>query len=172
MSSEGTCFGVSSTAAMRPLTALLLLVASQCVHTQQLPRASREQLDSTLRSLLGQHYQPIQRIFSCARVLGPTKCLSALSVWRAERAIDAYAKDPATRFNLTEDVEQFPWLKYSNTTDEQLYSKLYDDTKKLLQYRTLGFNMIPGYKLELGCKGNGTMKFDIYTSKFIFVFFA
>ncbi|KAJ8730854.1 hypothetical protein PYW08_002267 [Mythimna loreyi] len=163
-SSEGTCFGVSSAAAMRPLTALLLLAASQCVHAHQLPRTTRQYLDTTLHALLGQHYEPVQRIFSCSRALGPTKCLSALSVWRAERAIEAYAKDPATRFNLTEDVEQFSWMKYSNITDEQLYSQLYDDTKKLLQFRPLGLNMIPGYNVRLGSKGNGTMKVDIIAS--------
>lgn len=170
MSSEGTRFGVSSTAAMRPLTALLLMAASQCVYAHQRPRTSREHLDTTLHSLLGQHYHPVLRIFSCARALGPTKCFGALSVWRAERAIEAYAKDPTSRFNLTEDVEQFPWMKYSNTTDEQLYSQLYDDTKKLLQYRQLGFNMIPGYNFQLGSKGNGTMKVDIYASEFFFLF--
>lgn len=108
----------------------------------------------------------MQRLFSCSQSLGPTKCLSALSVWRAERAIEAYAKDPTSRFNLTEDVERFPWMKYTNTTDEQLYSQLYDDTEKLLEYRPLGFNMIPGFDVKLGSKGNGTMNVDIYRSKY------
>uniref|UniRef100_A0A2A4JEX8 Osiris 18 n=1 Tax=Heliothis virescens TaxID=7102 RepID=A0A2A4JEX8_HELVI len=148
---------------MRPLTALLVLAACHCACAHQ-PQTPRERLDSTLRSLLGEHYSPVQRILSCTYVLGTTKCLSALSTWRAERAITAYAKDPATRFNLTEDVEQFPWLKYSNITDEQLYSQLYDDTRKLLRYRPLDLNLIPGYNLHLGSKGNGSVKIDIYTS--------
>lgn len=155
---------------MRSLTALLLLAVSQCAYAQQLPRTSREYLDSTLHSLLGQHYHPVQRLLTCANALGPSKCISALSVWRAERAIEAYAKNPATRFNLTEDVEQFPWRKYSNITDEELYSQLHDDTSKLLQYRPMQFNMIPGYNLQLGSKGNGSMKVDVFTSKFLFHF--
>ncbi|XP_022814813.1 uncharacterized protein LOC111348437 [Spodoptera litura] len=149
---------------MRPLTALLIVAACQCVYSHQHSRTSRQLLQTTLHSLLGQHYHPIQRIFSCSHELGPTKCLSALSVWRAERAIKAFAQNPGKQFNLTEDVEQFPWKKFSNVSDEQLYTQLYDDTTKLLQYRSLGFDMIPGYNVKLGSKENGTMRVDIYTS--------
>ncbi|CAH0581232.1 unnamed protein product [Chrysodeixis includens] len=149
---------------MRPLTALLLLAACQCLHAHEPPRTSRDRITRTLHALLGEHFEPVQRILSCTHSLGPTKCLSALSVWRAERAIEAFAKDPGTLFNLTEDVEQFPWMKYTNTSDEQLYSKLYDDTKTLLQFRPLGLNMIPGYQLTLGFKENGTMNVDLYKS--------
>lgn len=152
---------------MRPLTALLIVAACQCVYAHQHPRTSRQLLQTTLHSLLGQHYHPIQRIFSCSHELGPTKCLSALSVWRAERAIEAFAQNPAKQFNLTEDVEQFPWKKYSNVSDEQLYTQLYDDTTKLLRYRSLAFDTIPGYNVKLGSKENGTMRVDIYTSKSI-----
>ncbi|XP_075974100.1 uncharacterized protein LOC142975248 [Anticarsia gemmatalis] len=147
---------------MRPLTALLILAACQCFHAHQHPRTPRQLLKDTIHSLLGKPNKPVRRIVTCTQNLGFSKCVGALAVWRAERALDAFAKNPMARLNLTEDVEKFPWKNYSNTTNEELCSQLLDGTQKLLQYRTLTFDMISGYTAELNSKNNGSLRIDIH----------
>lgn len=149
---------------MRPLTALLLLVVCQCLHAHQHPRTPRY-LRHTLHNLLGKPSKPVRRIITCTNTLGLAKCISALGVWRAQRALQAMSKDPAAQFNLTEDVEIFPWKKYTNYTDEELNLELLDGTQKLLQYRPLKFDMISGYTANLNSKENGSLKLDIHKSK-------
>ncbi|XP_059047390.1 uncharacterized protein LOC131842839 [Achroia grisella] len=149
---------------MRALAALTT-VSAWCFALALTETRSREATSPFLLNILGLKSQiPVHRLFACGKTLGPTKCLSALSAWRAKNAIDAFQRDPQTRFNLTSDIEQFPWELYSNTTEDQLYSELCSGTEKLLQYRTLKFTLVPGYTLKLDSNGNGTLGVDVLRS--------
>ncbi|XP_026752206.2 uncharacterized protein LOC113512505 [Galleria mellonella] len=149
---------------MRALAALTTVIA-WCFALALTETRSRESISPFLLNVLGFKTQkPVHRIIACAKTLGPTKCLSALSAWRAKNAIDAFKRDRGTQFNLTSDVERFPWEQYTNTTEEQLYSELCSGTEKLLQYRTLKFTLVPGYTFKLDSKGNGTLGVDILRS--------
>lgn len=78
-------------------------------------------------------------------------------------------------FDLQEDALEFPWEKYSNRSEEQLYSQLCDGTEKLLRFRSLSLAMVPGYSFELESKGNGTLSVDVLKSmycNFITIFYS
>ncbi|KOB75263.1 Uncharacterized protein OBRU01_07945 [Operophtera brumata] len=102
--------------------------------------------------------QSIRNIVDCAWTLGPAKCLNALSSWRAEKALT----HASIQSILSDDLEQFPWKKYRNSTDEELHSQLCDETERLLRRKSLSLTMIPGYRFELLSKGNGTLNVDVY----------
>lgn len=108
--------------------------------------------------------QPIRNIVNCAWTLGPANCLNALSAWRAEKSL---INSDVTQ--LSEDLEQFPWKKYRNRSDEELHSQLCDETEKLLRRKSLSLTMIPGYRFELLSKGNGTLNIDVYKGTKIFL---
>ncbi|XP_060803741.1 uncharacterized protein LOC106141942 [Amyelois transitella] len=107
--------------------------------------------------------EPINRLLTCSQTLGPTKCLTALSVWRAKRAIESFSQ--GYPLNSTTEAENFPWEEYNNTSNEEIFSQLCEGTEKLLQYRTLNFTIIPGYKLELKSKQDGKISVDFYKSE-------
>lgn len=144
----------SPATAMRALAAIVaFVVCSCCMHAFASP------------ANLGIKKQgPAHRLLTCGRAIGLTKCFNALSVWRAERAVEALKTGRAVQFDAVEDAKRFPWEHYSNSSDEQLYSQLCDGTEKLLQYRSLSLSL-PGYSLELDSKGNGTLNVDILKSK-------
>lgn len=130
-------------AAMRALAAILILSACSRLHAQP----------SGLKTF--------KNILDCAFTIGSVKCLNALSVWRAKRAIN----QPNLKSNITHDLEQFPWMNYRNNTEEELYSELCDGTEQLLQRRSMTLSVIPGYRLELLSKGNGMLNVDVYKSE-------
>lgn len=155
---------------MQPLTALLILGACQCLHAHQHPRTPRHYIKDTLYELIGNQIKPVQRIVSCARQLGVSKCVGALGVWRAERALRSLQQDSTSSFNLTEDVEEFPWKKYSNETDNQIQEQLLENTQRLLQYRSMSLDMMSGYSAKLASKKNKSFSIDIYRSKYSEIF--
>ncbi|KAJ0175635.1 hypothetical protein K1T71_008794 [Dendrolimus kikuchii] len=148
---------------MRALAAILTLALCSCrLHASE-PRSPYDLLSRKIRSLLDHSKNhPVARLVNCGKHLGPTKCLSALSVWRAEKALTSLATGTTSQFNLTEDVEQFPWNQYSNSSEEQLYSQLCDDTEKLLEQRPMSLTMIPGYTFQLTSNGNGKLNVDVF----------
>ncbi|XP_021203265.1 uncharacterized protein LOC110385080 [Bombyx mori] len=144
---------------MRVLAAILILAWSCRVRAFQQTITSR-----VLHSIVGDATNtPVRRVLDCTRELGVAKCLNAFSLWRAEKALTTFAGDNNALFNLTEDIQGFSWKTYKNWSDDELYSQLCDDTKQLLQYRTMLFN-VPGYKFELGSKGNGTLNIDVISN--------
>ncbi|KAI5638871.1 hypothetical protein NE865_08573 [Phthorimaea operculella] len=147
---------------VRALAALYALVVSG-LHALESPShpINSDRLSRTLAKTLGvAESSPARRLLDCGRSLGPTKCISALSVWRAERAIEIFKNGREAQFDLREDVEQFPWQKYGNISEEQLYAQLSEDTEKLLRFRSLSLTL-PGYSFELESKGNGTLNVDV-----------
>ncbi|CAB3223656.1 unnamed protein product [Arctia plantaginis] len=149
---------------MQPLTALLILVACQCLYAHQHPRTPRHHIKDTLHALIGNQSKPVHRIVSCTRKLGVPKCVGALGVWRAERALRSLQQDSTSSFNLTEDVEEFPWKKYTNETNKQIQEQLLDNTQRLLQYRSMSLDMISGYSAKLTSKKNRSLCIDFYRS--------
>ncbi|KAJ2942662.1 hypothetical protein O0L34_g2133 [Tuta absoluta] len=150
---------------MRPVCALAALYALVVsgLHALETPSQSinSERLSRTLAKTLGlSESSPANRLLDCGRSLGAAKCISALSLWRAERAIEIFENGREAQFDLREDVEQFPWLKYGNISEEQLYAQLSEDTEKLLRFRSLSLTL-PGYSFELESKGNGTLNVDV-----------
>ncbi|KAM3964289.1 uncharacterized protein ACR2FA_001780 [Aphomia sociella] len=151
---------LSRAAAMRALAAFTTTFA-WCLALAQTTQP-RESIPPFLLNVLEVKAQsPVNRLLACGKTLGPAKCLSAFSAWRAKNAIKAFAKDPGSQFNLTSDVERFSWEQYSNSSEEQLYSELCGGTEKLLQYKTLKFTMIPGYTFKLDANENGTLNVDV-----------
>ncbi|KPI92677.1 hypothetical protein RR46_13898 [Papilio xuthus] len=112
-------------------------------------------------SLLSDHR--LSKLLACSQALGPMKCLTAFSAWRARRAVDLIANRQRT-FEVNEDLVQFPWEKYANQTEEQVYSDLCDGTESLLRYKQLALDVNDGYTLRLGSKGNGTLNVDVIKS--------
>ncbi|KAL0880739.1 hypothetical protein ABMA27_001951 [Loxostege sticticalis] len=108
-------------------------------------------------------HTPVEILLKCARTLGPSKCLAALSYWRAENAINSI-KEENFKADFSKDVESFPWERYANSTDDELYSQLCTGTEKLLRYKALNFNMVPGYEIQLASRGNGTLNIDVFNS--------
>ncbi|XP_063631325.1 uncharacterized protein LOC134802587 [Cydia splendana] len=106
---------------------------------------------------------PVGKLVTCGQALGPGKCLSALSAWRASNAAEHLLNNKEQTFNLTEDVERFPWQKYANTSDGQIYSELCDGAEKLLQFRSLKLNVGSGYSLQLNSRENGALNVDVYS---------
>lgn len=150
---------LSPPTAMRALGAVLIIVCLCESHAQISPRL----LDTFLGNNL-----TVRRILTCARNLGPTKCLSALSSYRADRALKAISEKQNALFNLTEDVKHFDWKRYSNVTDDQLYSQLCDGTQRLLKHRSLFLN-VQGYKFQLESNKNGALSVDVYKSKYFLI---
>ncbi|XP_053612726.1 uncharacterized protein LOC128676572 [Plodia interpunctella] len=139
---------------MRALVALTTLAA--CVaHAHQLTR------DAPYHNILSPigTKGPIKHLLTCSQSLGPTKCLTALSAWRAKKAIEYL--DRGLLPSNTSNIEQFPWEEYSNTSSDQINTQLCEGTEKLLHYKTLSFTMIPGYRLELKSKENGKINVDV-----------
>lgn len=156
---------LSPATAMRELAAIVafVVVCSCCLHA--FAASSNLDLPHALLSTLGIEKQgPAHRLLTCGRTIGLTKCFNALSVWRAEHAVEALKTGRAVQFDAIEDARRFPWEHYSNSSDEQLYTQLCDGAEKLLQYRSLSLSL-PGYSLELESKGNGTLNVDILKSK-------
>ncbi|CAH2076281.1 unnamed protein product, partial [Iphiclides podalirius] len=102
----------------------------------------------------------LSRLVDCGLTLGVSKCLTAFSAWRARRAIEAVGIGRTTS-DLNADVEQFPWERYANASEENLYTELCDGTEGLLKYRRLALNVNPEYTLQLGSNGNGTLNVDV-----------
>ncbi|KAI5643424.1 hypothetical protein NE865_04600 [Phthorimaea operculella] len=142
---------------MRALAALVALAVSG-LHALETPN---DRVSRTIAKTLGiAESSPAYRLLDCGRSLGATKCFSALSAWRAERALETLENGRQIQFNLREDVEDFPWQKYGNITEEQLYSQLSEDTEKLLRFRSLSLTL-PGYSFQLESKGNGRLNIDV-----------
>ncbi|CAK1601125.1 unnamed protein product [Parnassius mnemosyne] len=104
----------------------------------------------------------VPKILACAQTLGTTKCLTAFSAWRAQKAIKSIAEHE--NISLNSDLQQFPWRRYTNQSEEQLFTELCDGTEALLQYRRLGLNISSDYTLQLGSSGNGTLTVDVIKS--------
>lgn len=112
----------------------------------------------------------LSKLLACSQSMGPMKCLTAFSAWRARRAVDLIANHQRT-FEVNDDLVQFPWEKYANQSEEQVYSDLCDGTESLLRYRQLALDVSGDYTLRLGSKGNGTLNVDVIKSNcFIFIF--
>lgn len=154
----------SPATAMRTLAAVVALMVCSCY--LHVPAASANlDLPRALLSDLGiKDSSPVHRLLTCGQTLGFTKCFNALSVWRAEHAIEAFKTGRAVQLDAVEDAKRFPWEQYGNSSDEQLYTQLCNGAEKLLQYRSLSLSL-PGYSLELESKGNGTLNVDILKSK-------
>ncbi|XP_028172988.1 uncharacterized protein LOC114361953 [Ostrinia furnacalis] len=136
---------------MRATAAIVILAAfslRSCAHATD-PSRHRDVTDG------------VRRLIKCARTLGPSTCIAALANWRAENAINTKEKNPT--FSLKE-IQKFPWEQYTNSTEDELYSRLCSGTEKLLQYKALNFNMVPGYEFQLASRGNGTLNIDVYKS--------
>lgn len=146
---------LSSAAAMRAFAAVVILTAFSL--------RSRAHAHSDVTSL------PIQRLVKCARDIGPSKCLSALAAFRAENALTSI-KNQKADFTLARDLKDFQWERYANKSEDQMYTQLCDGTEKLLRYRSMDFDMVPGYEIKFLSKGNGTLNFDVYHSKSISLF--
>ncbi|RVE52662.1 hypothetical protein evm_002781 [Chilo suppressalis] len=152
---------------MRALAAVLILAACllRChAHDDDGTPASRRRdtVPHRLLSVIGVSLRsPLQRIVECSQSIGPSKCLAALSIWRAEKAASVFQRRESNDFSLLDDIRQFPWEQYMNHTQDELDGQLCEGTDKLLQYRTLKFKMLPGYELELASNGNGTLNVDI-----------
>ncbi|KAI8422432.1 hypothetical protein MSG28_006272 [Choristoneura fumiferana] len=148
---------------MRAFVAILTLAVWPCCAYAP----SADLLNYLPRSLLAAlHIEgtPLENLVACSQTLGPLKCLQALSAWRATNAADILPKQQGTYFNLTEDIKRFPWKKYSNRSQEQIYSELCFGTEKMLQYRSLKLNAVPGYSFELKSKKNGNLNIDVYSN--------
>ncbi|XP_068632671.1 uncharacterized protein [Battus philenor] len=102
----------------------------------------------------------ISNLLTCSQSLGPSKCLTAFSSWRAQKAINLILNSQTT-FDLNDDLEQFPWKRYANETEDQLYTNLCNGTERLLQFRQLDLNLNEDYTLRLGSKGNGNLNVDV-----------
>ncbi|CAG4971590.1 unnamed protein product [Parnassius apollo] len=111
---------------------------------------------------LGISDQIVPKLLTCAQTLGTTKCLTAFSAWRAQKAIKSIAEHD--NISLNADLEQFPWQQYTNASEDHLYTELCDGTEALLQYRRLGLNINSDYALHLGSRGNGTLTVDVFKS--------
>ncbi|XP_047989751.1 uncharacterized protein LOC125229028 [Leguminivora glycinivorella] len=139
---------------MRAFVAILTLAAwPACARAFDVPSA----LLAALR--VG---APVQKLLICGQALGPSKCLSSLAAWRASKAVDHLLHNQQ-KFNLTEDVERFPWQKYTNISDDQIYSELCEGAEKLLQFRSLELNIASGYTLQLNSRENGALNVDVYS---------
>lgn len=148
---------------MRTITALrftVLLAACHCILAYDHSHTPRQIIKETIHALLGEKSKSVSRIVSCTESLGLSKCFSALAVWRADRALKVFNENSMNRFNLTEDVEKFPWKEYANITNEDLQIQLLDCTQKLLQYQPLTFD-VSGYSAKLQSKGNNSVSIDI-----------
>ncbi|XP_014362522.2 uncharacterized protein LOC106714093 [Papilio machaon] len=107
--------------------------------------------------------QRLSKLLACNQALGPMKCLTAFSAWRARRAVDLITNHQRT-FEVNVDLDQFPWEKYANQSEEQVYSDLCDGTESLLRFRKLDLDFNDDYTLRLGSKGNGTLNVDVIKS--------
>ncbi|KAJ2942589.1 hypothetical protein O0L34_g2056 [Tuta absoluta] len=144
---------------MRGLAAVVAFVVSG-LHALETP-SNNDRLPRTLAKTLGiAESSPAYRLLDCGSSLGASKCFTALSAWRAERALEVLENGRQAQFDLREDVEQFPWQEYGNVTEEQLCSQLSEDTEKLLRFRSLSLTL-PGYSFELESKGNGKLNIDV-----------
>lgn len=149
---------------MRALVAFVTLTAWSLAHAQH---DTHYPVPRSILSVFGiDNQNPVYKIVNCAQSLGFTKCLGALSVWRAQRALNTFSQAHGLSSNLTEDIKLFPWEKYTNTSQELIYSQLCDGTQDLLRYKKLSFTMFPGYRLELDSKGDGKLNVDILKGKF------
>lgn len=90
---------------------------------------------------------------SCVELLGFSKCVTVYSVWRAERALET-------------NNHSFVWHDYLNNTDEELYSRLCEDTERLLRYHPLTIDLSERYMLKLKSTGNNSLNFDIIESNY------
>lgn len=149
---------------MRAFVAILTLAVWPCCAYAP-SAAALNYLPRSLLAALHIDGTPLENLVSCSQTLGPSKCLQALSAWRATNAAEILPKQKGIHFNLTKDIERFPWKKYSNSSQEQIYSELCFGTEKMLQYRSLKLNVVPGYMFELKSKKNGTLNVDVYSSK-------
>lgn len=151
----------STTAAMRALAAIVMLAVCSCrSHAHQTYDLSR------LFPAFGiPNHGPVHRLLACSQKIGPSKCLSALSLWRAEKAVKKFEGNQLPQFNVTADVERFPWEKYSNRSDEDLYSELCDGAEKLLRHRPLSLQ-VSGYTLDLESKGDGRLNVNVLKSMY------
>ncbi|XP_045495254.1 uncharacterized protein LOC123694003 [Colias croceus] len=92
----------------------------------------------------------IKDAITCASNLGFSKCITAYGVWKAERALEPQASERG-----------FSWRNFMNASNEELYSKLCDDTEKLLRYRSLSMTLSEDYALQLKSTDNSSLKIDI-----------
>ncbi|KAL4715554.1 hypothetical protein ACJJTC_009180 [Scirpophaga incertulas] len=157
----------SLTMAMRALAAIIVIAACSSryraygAHDSSNPR-NHDTLSEQVLTLLGvSPRSAINNAVACTKSIGPSKCLAALSIWRAENAVNALRSPDSTVHELFDDIREFPWKMYSNSSQDEVSTKLCDETEKLLRFRPLKLNMIPGYELELISKGNGTLKVDV-----------
>lgn len=107
---------------------------------------------------LAESASSLTNIANCAFTLGPSKCFSALTSWRAEKAL----ANPDIQTKLTEDLK-FPWIKYSNRSDEELHSQLCVETERLLRRKPLSL-AVPGYRFEVLSRSNGSLNVDVYNT--------
>ncbi|CAG9113391.1 unnamed protein product [Plutella xylostella] len=106
---------------------------------------TRDALDRTLSLVFGeQDARWPRRVASCARALGPAKCLNAFSVWRADNAVEAYSNYGGYRGAVVDELAKFPWEEYANVSDEALGEDLSEVAARLLQLRPLRTSLLPG----------------------------
>ncbi|XP_011560004.3 uncharacterized protein LOC105390400 [Plutella xylostella] len=122
---------------------------------------SRDALDRTLSFVFGEQDARWRRAASCARALGPAKCLNAFSVWRADNAVEAYKSYGGYRGAVVDELAKFPWEEYANVTEEALGEDLSEAAARLLQLRPLRTSLLPGYRLQLNVK-NDALNVDVY----------
>ncbi|CAG9785491.1 unnamed protein product [Diatraea saccharalis] len=156
----------SLTIAMRALAAVVIFAAFllRCHAHDDVPSASCERDTVPLQLLTVFGVSPrsaLHRAIECTQTIGPSKCLAALSIWRAEKAASILKRKQTNDFNLLDDIRQFPWELYANRSQDEVERQLCEGTDKLLQYKSLKFNMIPGYEFELASNGNGTLHVDV-----------
>ncbi|CAH2108172.1 unnamed protein product [Euphydryas editha] len=136
---------------MRACAAILILSAWPCFIQAINSRTSHE----TSSNFADTSDNAIHEISMCAKNLGITKCIGAYGDWRAERVLEGAVHRRNAR------SEKFPWQIYKNISDEELYTKLCDNTERLLERRSLKLDLSRSYSLELGSKGNGSLSVDI-----------
>lgn len=151
---------VSQSVAMRARAAILILSAWPCIIQAINPLASHE----TSSNFADTSDNAIHQISTCIKNLGVTKCIGAYGDWRAERALGGEVHRRNAR------SEKFPWQIYRNISDDELYTKLCDNTERLLERRSLKLDLSQSYSLELGSKGNGSLSVDILKCNLLYIY--
>lgn len=146
---------------MRASAAILFFAAWPCfIHAQN--SRSRENGPSFANGINDAN---LIRLLPCVKNLGLSKCVSAYGVWRAEKSLEADAQP------VPDHSEAFPWQRYQNVSDDELYTKLCDETERLLQRRSLELHLNQDYSLQLGVTGNGSLNVDVLKSNFFLSLF-
>ncbi|XP_045768509.1 uncharacterized protein LOC123869568 [Maniola jurtina] len=137
---------------MRACAAILFFAAWPCfIHAQK--SHSRENSPNFANGI----NENLIRLVPCVKNLGLSKCVGAYGAWRAEKSLEAYA--------YTEHSARFPWQRYYNVSDDELYSKLCDGAERLLQRRSLKLNLNEDYSLQLRVTENGSLNVDVLKSE-------